>query len=201
MCAKMLFASYGFESPIMQEKFLKEIIKDELYNKSCLVLPYAAPNAEKAFDAERRDLVAFGFSESKIKLVRCKDDILNTNPDYIYVPGGNTFKLLKYLKDNVLIDCIVDCVKNKHTVYIGISAGADIACENIEYVVQLEDNNVINDNFDALGLIPVALLCHYDYYSYAKLKACEQKSNKSIITINNDQLLVYENKNWRYVGE
>ena len=200
---KMIFSSFGFNSPIFKEKFAKVIPQDEsLQKKTCLVIPYAGFDTEKTFEREKRGLIEFGFSPDKIKFVRNRLDITAESPDFIYVPGGNPFKLLRSIKEMNLANAIIDCVQNKGATYIGVSAGADIVAKDIAYVLQLEDNNeIINGDYKALGLILEGVLCHYDHYSFATLKACQEVSDGSIITINDDQLLKYENGSFEYVGE
>ena len=179
----------------MREKFAKVIPQDEsLQEKTCLVIPYAGFDAEKTFEREKQGLVDFGFNPEKIELVRNSFDIAFRFPDYIYVPSGDPFKLLNAVRENKILHDIIECVMDKHAVYVGVSAGADIATENIEYVMQLEDNNVIRDNrFGALGLITESILCHYERYSYSTLRACEQISGRSVMTIKDEQLLMFEN--------
>lgn len=200
---KMLFSSFGFVTPILREKFTKVIPQDDsLHEKTCLVIPYAGFDAEKTFEREKQGLIDFGFNPNKVVFVKSNFDIAHCIPDYIYVPGGDPFKLLNAIRENEILHDITECVRDKRVVYIGVSAGADIATESIEYVMQLEDNNVIKDKrFGALGLIDKSILCHYDHYSYSTLKACQEVSNRSVVTVNDDQLLIFENGKWSYVGE
>lgn len=199
----ILLSSFGLNAPIMREKFAKVITQDEsLHEKTCLVIPYAGFDAEKTFEKEKQGLVNFGFDPDKIVFVRSRFDIAHCFPDYIYVPGGDPFKLLNAVREIEILHDIVECVRDKRTVYIGVSAGADIATKSIEYVMQLEDNNVIKDKlFGALGLIDKSILCHYDHYSYSTLKVCEEVSGRTVMTIKDDQLLMFEDGNWSYVGE
>lgn len=83
-----------------------------------------------------------------------------------------------------------------------MSAGAYLATNNIEYITQDEDNNLLNnDCLVAFGLVPTNILCHYDHYSYLTLKVCEEVSGRKCMTIKDDQLLMYENQKWLYIGE
>ena len=200
---KLIFSSFGFNSPVLKEKFAKVISQDEsLQVKTCLVIPYAGFDEEKTFEREKQGLVNFGFNPDKIVFVKSRFDIVHCFPDYIYVPGGDPFKLLNAVRENEILYDIAECVRDKRAVYIGVSAGADIATESIEYVMQLEDNNVIKDKrFGSLGLIAESMLCHYDHYSYSTLKACEEVSGKTVMTIKDDELLMFEDGNWSYVGE
>lgn len=197
---RMLFSSFGFESPILCEKFENVIPCDELLkNKTCWILPYAGYDSDRLFEKEKMCLVNYGFFDDKILYIKDKSDTLSI-PDYIYVPGGDPYKLIKRLREINIISNIVDSVRNNGTVYIGVSAGADIAAESIEYVLQLEDNNEITDkNYNALGLINESIVCHYDQRSMMTLKACRDVCKNEILTINNDQLLMYTDGNWSYL--
>ncbi len=100
---------------------------------------------------------------------------------------------------------IVFCVTNGVT-YIGVSAGADIACQDIEYVKAYADNNVIDDgDFKALGLIPYNVICHYEHYSFSILRkvmtlsSVKEISNNPIITLRDDQVVLIQDDNWEYV--
>lgn len=198
----MLFSSYGFCSPIMREKFALAIPRNEsLKRKSCLIISYAGYDTEKTAEREKQGLVEFGFNSDNIYVLNDNGNSGCESPDYIYIAAGDTFKLLDIVKKNSLIEKIRNSVIEKHAVYIGVSAGAYLATKNIEYITQVEDNNIINDSFDALNLVPKNILCHYDHYSYLTLKLCEEVSGRQCMTIKDDQLLMYENQKWLYIGE
>lgn len=198
----MLFSSYGFCSPIMREKFALAIPRNKfLKRKSCLIIPYAGYNTEKTAEREKQGLIEFGFNPDNIYVSDDNGISGCESPDSIYVVGGDPFKLLDIVKKNSLIEKIRNSVIEKHSVYIGVSAGAYLATNNIKYITQVEDNNAINDSFNALDLVPTNILCHYDHYSYSTLKACEEVGVRQCITIRDDQLLMYENQKWIYIGE
>ncbi|MBF8249628.1 MAG: dipeptidase [Candidatus Levybacteria bacterium] len=91
--------------------------------------------------------------------------ILDENPEKLIektkvflVGGGNTFNLLKKLKEHNLLDKIKQKVSNG-TLYIGISAGANIAGPNI---LTTNDWNVAElSSFDSLNLVPFNINPHY----------------------------------------
>lgn len=198
---KLIFSSFGFNKPIPAEKFALVIDCGQLQSKTCFVIPYAGFNVTKTYEREKTGLVNFGFSPEKIFMLEREEQILERTPDYIYVPGGDPFKLLNFINSLGLRDVIQDCVLNRGTVYIGVSAGADVATEDIEYVLELEDNNHGQKSFSALNLIPEAILCHADHYLYATLRACREAAEKEVLTVRDDQVILYENGSWQYVGE
>lgn len=197
---KMLFSSFGFNAPIMKGKFAQVIPSGEaLADKTCVIIPYAGFDPEKTGEREKQELIEFGFKSENIHVVNELGIMGYEFPDYIYVPGGDPFKLLGMVNKNRLLRDIADCVINKRSIYIGVSAGACLATPNIEYVTLLEDNNMLKDDFDSLGLVPRNILCHYDHYSYSILKECEEFGKRSVMTLKDDELLVFENGEWRYI--
>jgi dipeptidase E len=76
----------------------------------------------------------------------------------IVVGGGNTWKLLKMIRDNKLIDVVREKVK-AGTPYIGWSAGSNMACPTIRTT---NDMPVVEpDSFSAFNLIPFQINPHY----------------------------------------
>lgn len=76
----------------------------------------------------------------------------------IVVGGGNTWKLLKTIRDNNLIDVVRKKVLGG-TPYVGWSAGSNVACPTIKTT---NDMPVVEpDSFGAFGLIPFQINPHY----------------------------------------
>jgi dipeptidase E len=76
----------------------------------------------------------------------------------IIVGGGNTWKLLKMIRDNNLIDIVKRKVSGG-TPYIGWSAGANVACPTIKTT---NDMPVVEpDSFIAFNLVPFQINPHY----------------------------------------
>jgi dipeptidase E len=76
----------------------------------------------------------------------------------IVVGGGNTWKLLKMIRDNNLIDIVQQKV-HSGIPYIGWSAGSNVACPTIRTT---NDMPVVEpDSFRAFNLIPFQINPHY----------------------------------------
>ena len=76
----------------------------------------------------------------------------------IAVGGGNTWKLLKSIRENRLIEAVREKVASE-TPYIGWSAGSNVACPTI---MTTNDMPVVQpDSFSAFNLIPFQINPHY----------------------------------------
>ena len=80
------------------------------------------------------------------------------NAELVIVGGGNTFQLLKESRERGLLAPIVDVVK-RGALYIGWSAGANLACPTIRTT---NDMPIVDpQGFDALGLFPLQINPHF----------------------------------------
>lgn len=189
---KLIFTSYGFKSPIIRNK-LRKVITDAKTSR-ILILPFAGFNSALAGLKEKEAVIEYGFCEENIYVADENNlsDIKCKTFDYIYVSEGDTFKLLKSLKELDSINLISDAVKNG-AVYIGVSAGAYVACDSIEYVGQLEDNDYIDNDYSAIGLCDKIIICHYDLYGYSYYRSCADKfPDYEIMTIDNDEAVIID---------
>ena len=184
----IVMSSFGIESPIIRDK-LMDLISP--IDKSVLLIPFAGYNVPFTIQKETELLKSFGFSSDKIRILSTDKPPTGT-VDFIYTPGGDTFKLLYTLKKNNLLGYIKNIVQRYNSTYIGVSAGAYICCQNIQYVLLLEDNNYDFDNFEALGFIrDENIICHSDQISYATISQCKHFTpNKNYLFIDNTAIKI-----------
>lgn len=77
----------------------------------------------------------------------------------LYVGGGNSFRLLKALQQNDLLDPIRKRVASGELRYMGSSAGTNMACPSLRTT---NDMPIVRPgSFEALGLIPFQINPHY----------------------------------------
>jgi dipeptidase E len=124
-----------------------------------LFIPYAAVTF--SFDAYE-EKVSERFREighSLISIHRFIDPVAAVkDASALVVGGGNTWKLLKMIRDNNLIDIVRKKVLDG-TPYIGWSAGSNVACPTIKTT---NDMPVVEpDSFVAFNLIPFQINPHY----------------------------------------
>ena len=187
----MIFlSSFGFRSPIAAQK-MKEYVP-EPFDKKVLVIPFAGFNSENTGIREQEGLLAFGFIQPNVFILTRSnvEEMRKLSFDYIYVPGGDPFKLLSELQSLDLLDDIKRRVTDG-TDYIGVSAGAMLATSNIEYAAQLEDNNFGFNKFDGLGLIDDCVVCHIDQLEKSAVLACKTSCpERKLLGIRNDEIIV-----------
>ena len=80
------------------------------------------------------------------------------NAEIVIVGGGHTFQLLKECRERGLLAPMVDVVR-RGALYIGWSAGANLACPTIRTT---NDMPIVDPNgFAALGLFPLQINPHF----------------------------------------
>jgi dipeptidase E len=136
---------------------IKEFLGDQ--TGKAIFIPYAAVTF--SFD-EYEAKVSERFSEIGIEIVSVHHfedrKAVIENASSIVVGGGNTWQLLKLLKDNDLIGMIRKKVLSG-TPYIGWSAGSNVACPTIKTT---NDMPVVEPgSFSAFNIIPFQINPHY----------------------------------------
>ena len=185
----ILLSSYGLCSPIIAERAKEYIIPED---KKVLVVPFAGYNNEKTAAREINEgLLPFGFILDNIYVLDANNPGLHReeNFDMIYVPGGNPFKLLSQAQKCNINQWIVDMVM-QNTIYFGISSGADLACENLEYLKLVDECNFEIENYDGLGLIKEKVLCHIDQRDMSTLQHVKDFDERNVIFLRNDEIYV-----------
>lgn len=80
--------------------------------------------------------------------------------DVIYVMGGNTYYLLEHIKKSGFKD-VLDKKLEQGAFYIGISAGAAVACPRIDYIENLDDpSKATLEDYEALNLVDFLVMPH-----------------------------------------
>lgn len=139
----------------------KQEIKNFLGEKpvKALFIPFAAVTF--SFDSYEEKVnerfTEIGHSVVSIHHFTNQEKVVN-EAEAIVVGGGNTWQLVRMMRDNKLIDAIRQKVLNG-TPYIGWSAGSNVACPTLRTT---NDMPVIDPlGFDTLNLVPFQINPHY----------------------------------------
>jgi len=124
------------------------------------------------------------------------------NKDIIWVRGGNTFFLLKHVKESGF-DKVVKKLVNKGKIYVGTSAGTYIACPTIEMAHwKRQDLNLVNlKSLKALNLVPFLIFAHYTPKYKKEVKEGIKKSKYPVKIINDDQAILIQDKKVKLIGK
>lgn len=113
--------------------------------------------------------------------------------DVIYTCGGNTFTLVKLIKDCGFDKEIKKYVENG-VIYIGRSAGTHLVTKDVEHVLPFDDNYIGLEDYSGIGLFDGIVYCHYTderkpYYE----KSLEEKKFNTYKITNDEVILVDDN--------
>jgi dipeptidase E len=125
----------------------------------CVFIPYAAVTF--SYD-EYEQKVAERFAQigHSVKSIHRADDPVKAieQAEAIVVGGGNTWKLVRAMRENRLFEAIRRKVW-QGTPYLGWSAGSNVACPTLRTT---NDMPIIDPcGFDTLGLVPFQINPHY----------------------------------------
>lgn len=136
---------------------LDELLSDA---RNVVFVPYAM--VTRSFD-DYTELVAraLGAHRSVVGLHSCAEpQQAVSDAEALLVGGGNTWQLLRTLRDLDLIDTIRDAARDG-TPYAGWSAGANVACPTISTT---NDMSIVDPRgTDALGLVPFQINPHFTH--------------------------------------
>ena len=122
--------------------------------RSVSFVPFALQNHD-AYTAKVRERLA----RMDVEVVQVRGRAEIESAEAIFIGGGNTFRLLKRLYDEGMIDPIRDRVRNGGMPYIGSSAGTNVATLSIRTTNDMPI--VYPPSFDALALVPFQINPHY----------------------------------------
>ncbi len=125
--------------------------------QSVLFVPYALHDHDGYERVVAQRFAAMDVTLSSIHHAGNPVEAINSAPA-LFIGGGNTFRLLKTLYDQSLIEPIRARVAAGMK-YIGTSAGSNVACVSIKTTNDMPI--VYPPSFDALGLVPFNINPHY----------------------------------------
>lgn len=158
--------------------------------------------ADKSYMERRRQRMrelAFNFHEFDIedkKENEIKEELVNK--EAVYIEGGNTFYLLKHIRESGFGAVIRKFVLQGKLIYIGSSAGAYVACPTVEMAAWKHqdkyDHCGITD-FSGLSLVPFLVTVHYiPSYKEVIQDHINHSAHQLRILTDEQALLVQDNK-------
>jgi len=185
------------------EEKLKEI--DKFFTlKNILYIPIAWPNEDFNSCLKWFTDTINQNKKNKINMITdlTKKVELN-NYDAVYIGGGNTFKLLKKIKESKFDKKLIDYFNNKGIIYGG-SAGALILGYDIKtslICVDKDKNEVGLKDTKGLNLIKnYNIQCHFEDNQIEEHRKFVEKDGRGIVCIPEESVLFFENENYKVIG-
>jgi len=199
MSGRLFLSGGGDEQQTFEldELFLKDV-------KTILYIPVAWPNED--FDSCLKWFTTAMEQHKKVKIEMLTD--LNKSPDLadydaVYIGGGNTFKLLKKIRESSFDKKLSEYYHSGGTVYGG-SAGAIIWGNdiNIASICMDADVNLVGlkdtRGFDVLNGIDVQ--CHYEQDQAQEHQQYIEKSGRNVIAIPEESALLVSDAGAMVIG-
>jgi len=157
------------------------------------------------FEKVENTILENGYSFEKFDIEgKSRDEMLNffKNKNVIHVEGGNTFYLLKAIRESGFAEVLKELL-NEGKIYIGTSAGAYIMCPTIEVANWNEtgrDRFGLTD-FSALNYVSFVLKVHYKDEAENLIKEKMETLKYPLRILRDGQGILVENGEVRFYGE
>jgi len=123
--------------------------------------------------------------------------------DVVYMQGGNTFYLLKTIRESGF-DKVIKELLPKGLIYIGASAGAYVACPTIEmagYRHQDKYDHYGVTDLTGLNLVPFLITVHYSPEYAEILENRVAQSKYPVRTLTDDQAILIKDGKERLIDQ
>lgn len=193
--ATIILTSTGFSHPAIHEAFVQES-KSLDRSAQVIIITTASKqgSANPYIQIAHQQFEALGFSN--IVFFDLLTDTIESlkQAKIIYVGGGNTFRLLKALKDSGADQILQDFCEHSDGIYVGVSAGSLIVGQSIASAVGHDENKVNLTDLTGLRIVPYLLLVHYSEKDAADLIMLEQNFPK-VRTLTDSQAIIHQGEN------
>lgn len=193
---KLLLTSTGLANQNITNQFLQIIDKPVSQIKIIFVSTASRSEEElKYVDESKKELLDLGILENNIKTLNLDRPVSFQeveNFDVIYVCGGNTFYLLKKVRETGFDKVIIEFAKTDK-LYFGVSAGSILVCPNIDIASPFDENDVNLTDLTGLNLTDVIVSPHYKDEEKTIIDDFKKRSQYEIVPLTDDQALLVLN--------
>ena len=190
---KLLLTSTGLANQNITNQFL-QIIDKPVSQIKIIFVPTAARSEEelKYVNESKKELIDLGILENNIKTINLDKPVSFQEVedfDVIYVCGGNTFYLLKKVRETGFDKVIIEFVKTGK-LYFGVSAGSILVCPNIDIASPFDKNDVNLTDLTGLNLTDVIVSPHYCEEEKSIIDEFKKKSQYKVVPLTDNQALL-----------
>ena len=190
----------------VKEEIMKILPKPANQLRVAHIITASKPEKDVAYmKQDQTDLMKTGFKVDKIDIEgKTENELRQTlkDKDIIYVQGGNTFYLMKAVRESGFETVVKDLI-NRGVIYIGVSAGSVIAGPTIEVAgwKNMDKNIVGLKNLTGMNLVPFLVFVHYQPSHLPLIKSELLKTPYPVRIFTDDQAILVRNKKIRLVGK
>lgn len=185
---KLILNSRGLNTKTGTVQIQNAINEDTLSEKRIFICSFPDYEIDEKI---LKNCMSMGFEGKNILF--SKDGIPDEPVDYVHVTEGNTFIILKYMRENSISPFIIESCKSG-AVYLGSSAGAIIAGVDCKFALDFDSNCVGINDYTGLGLFDGIILPHYTEEQLKRyiLEADYELINsyKKVYNVDNDNVLI-----------
>ena len=190
---KLLLTSTGLANKNITNQFL-QIIDKPVSQIKIIFIPTASRNDEELHYVQesKKELLDLGILENNIKTLNLDKPVSFDEVedfDVIYVCGGNTFYLLKKVRETGFDKVIIEFAKTDK-LYFGVSAGSILVCPNIDIASPFDENDVNLTDLTGLNLTDVIVSPHYKDEEKTIIDNFKKKSQYEIVPLTDNQALL-----------
>jgi len=188
----MLLTSAGMN---IKEEIFKILLKPMNQIKIAHIITASKPEKDISYlDRDKKAMIDVGFLVEDIDIEgKNKEELrkILKDKDIIYVQGGNTFYLLKQIKESGFDKVIKELIE-KGVIYIGVSAGSIIAGPTIETAKWggADTNDVGLVDLDGLNLVPFLIIVHYNSKNQSIIQKQIKNSKYPVRALTDDQAIL-----------
>jgi dipeptidase E len=207
MTKKLLLTSSGLTTPALGEAFRK-LLPKPVSAVTIAVIPtagYPEPKPERVA-TRLAELRSVGIRHIRVLDIKTEDEASLRaklqDCDALCVNGGNTFWLLDWVRRSAF-DRVAAELLARGVLYVGVSAGAYIACPTIEAAGwERQDDNVagIND-LTALNLVPFLISAHYDDSLKAAIREGAARTSLPVVALRDGGAIMVNDAMFTFIGE
>jgi dipeptidase E len=128
-------------------------------------------------------------------------EILN-DKDAIYVEGGNTFYLLRAIRESGFNEVVKEFI-DKGIPYVGTSAGSYVACPTIEMATWKHQDKYDRcgvTDFTGMNLVPFLVTAHYDPEFEQRIREGMSKTHLITRILQDDQAIMCSDDSCVFLG-
>ena len=188
---RLLLNSRGLNTSAGCRQIFKKIQKDNLAEKTMFIVSHPSYGIEERIAENCVEIMGFKRENLFFSVNGIPEGVI---PDFIHVTEGNTFEILKYMRDNGLVEYIKTVMENEKVIYIGSSAGAAIAGSDVMLICDFDKNDIGLVDYKALELFEGAIIPHYEReYLRNYIRNTEEhiiKRYKRIYSVSNEEVLI-----------